>query len=107
VTQARHAHLHTVLTTADCHWDALQSLVNLSQQQVGDVLYVRRLYLTKRGLFASERNALIAEMASVTCSIPNARDNITKLSALTSKLQQNAMQDYLVYSKSALLCVEG
>ncbi len=77
----------------------VQSLVDLSREQLDDVLYVRQLYLTKRGLLAEVRNALVAEIHAVSGSILTAGDSATKLSSLTCKLQQNAMQDYLIYIK--------
>ena len=88
--------------------------MELSREQLDDVLYVRQLYLTKRGLLAEARNALVAEIHAVSGSILTAGDSATKLSSLTCKLQQNAMQDYLIYIKvcaavrrgvSLLICV--
>ena len=92
----------------------VQSLVDLSREQLDDVLYVRQLYLTKRGLLAEARNALVAQIHAVSGSILTAGDSATKLCSLTCKLQQNAMQDYLIYIKvcaavrrgvSLLICV--
>lgn len=92
----------------------MQSLVDLSRDQLDDVLYVRQLYLTKRGLLAEARNALVAEIHAVSGATLTAGDSATKLSSLTCKLQQNAMQDYLIYIKvcaavrrgvSLLVCV--
>lgn len=77
----------------------MQSLVDLSREQLDDVLYVRQLYLTKRGLLAEVRNALVAQIHAVSGSILTAGDSATKLSSLTCELQQNAMQDYLIYIK--------
>lgn len=77
----------------------MQSLVDLSREQLDDVLYVRQLYLTKRGLLAEARNALVAEIHAVSGSTMTAGDSATKLSSLTCNLQQNAMQDYLIYIK--------
>jgi len=77
----------------------VQSLVELSREQLDDVLYVRQLYLTKRGLLAEARNALVAQIHAVSGSILTAGDSATKLCSLTCKLQQNAMQDYLIYIK--------
>lgn len=77
----------------------MQSLVELSREQLDDVLYVRQLYLTKRGLLAEARNALVAQIHAVSGSILTAGDSATKLCSLTCKLQQNAMQDYLIYIK--------
>ena len=73
--------------------------MNLSREQLDDVLHVRQLYLTKRGLLAEARNALVAEIHAVSGSILTAGNSATKLSSLTCKLQQNAMQDYLIYIK--------
>ena len=66
--------------------------MGLSREQLDDVLYVRQLYLTKRGLLAEARNALVAEIHAVSGSILTAGGSATKLSSLTCKLQQNAMQ---------------
>ncbi len=68
------------------HHRVVQSLVDLSREQLDDVLYVRQLYLTKRGLLAEARNALVAEIHAVSGSILPAGDSATKLSSLTCKL---------------------
>ncbi len=85
----------------------MQSLVGLSREQLDDVLYVRQLYLTKRGLLAEARNALVAEIHAVSGSILTAGGSATKLSSLTCKLQQNAMQDYLIYIKVCAAVRQG
>jgi hypothetical protein len=77
----------------------LQSLLDLSDAQVDDALYIRRLYLTKRGLLAVERNALMAEMDTVNKAIPHATESLASVSNVASLLQQNAIQDYQVYIK--------
>ena len=77
----------------------LQSLLDLSEAQVDDALYIRRLYLTKRGLLAVERNALMAEMDTVNKAIPHATESLASVSNVASLLQQNAIQDYQVYIK--------
>lgn len=64
-----------------------------------DALYIRRLYLTKRGLLAVERNALMAEMDTVNKAIPHATESLASVSNVASLLQQNAIQDYQVYIK--------
>ena len=109
---AQQPNVDTVAVTD--HHCVVQSLVDLSREQLDDVLYVRQLYLTKRGLLAGARNTLVAEIHAVSGSILSAGDSATKLSSLTCKLQQNAMQDYLIYIKvcaavrrgvSLLICV--
>lgn len=84
----------------DSAWfDTLPSLLDLSEAQVDDALYIRRLYLTKRGLLAVERNALMAEMDTVNKAIPHATESLASVSNVASLLQQNAIQDYQVYIK--------
>jgi len=87
----------------------LQSFLGLSQDQVEDLLYIRRLYLTKRGLLAMERNALMAETINDGCdkAIPTARESLDSLTDLASALQQNAMEDYQVYIKVAAAVRRG
>lgn len=77
----------------------MQSLLDLSEAQVDDALYIRRLYLTKRGLLAVERNALMAEMDTVNKAIPHATESLASVSNVASLLQNNAIQDYQVYIK--------
>ncbi|KAL0033744.1 hypothetical protein WJX77_003466 [Trebouxia sp. C0004] len=84
----------------DSAWfDTLPSLLDLSDAQVDDALYIRRLYLTKRGLLAVERNALMAEMDTVNKAIPHATESLASVSNVASLLQQNAIKDYHVYIK--------
>lgn len=87
-----------------------QELLGLSDKQISDTLYLRRLYLTKRGLLAIERSKLMSEMheaSSPETAIPTARESLDKLCGLASKLQQNAIEDYQIYIKVAAAVRRG
>lgn len=71
----------------------LQDLLGLSEQQIQDILLLRRLYLTKRGHLAARRDAVTDELAASKTSLPNP-DSLAKLSKLSADLQQIAAEDY-------------
>ena len=84
--------------------------MGLSEEQISDTLYLRRLYLTKRGLLAVERSKLMSEMhaaGSPDTAIPTARESLDKLCGLASNLQQNAVEDYQIYIKVAAAVRRG
>lgn len=65
-----------------------------------DILLLRKLYLTRRGLLAAQRDAIADEMKASSKSLPSP-DNLVKLSELSARLQQIAAEDYGAYVKIA------
>ncbi len=78
---------------------ALQELLSLSDAQMQDFAYLRRLYLTKRSLLAFERKNLVDQMQDSDSALPHPADGQIGVPELAAKLRQNAADDYEVYIK--------
>jgi len=85
----------------------LQGLLALTEDQLRDLMLMRQLYLTKRGLLAMERKALVNQMASNEGSMPHPSDNITKMADLATCLKENAAEDHHVHRKVARAVYRG
>ena len=85
----------------------LQSLLALSEPQVHDLMLMRQLYLTKRGLLVMERKALVNQMAAGEGAMPHPSDNITRMADLTTCLKENAAEDHHVHRKIARAVFRG
>lgn len=72
-----------------------------------DLMLLRRLYVTRRGLHAMERRALISQTPVSQNQIPLPCDNLTQLSDLASQLKKNAENDYRVYHRVACAARRG
>lgn len=84
-----------------------QSLLALTEDQVQDLMLMRQLYLTKRGLLAMERKALVTQMASGDGVMPHPSDNITKMADLATCLKENAAEDHYVHRKVVRAAFRG
>ena len=51
--------MHRIGPHLATNWTPLQDVMDLSEGQVTDLMHLRRLYLTKRGLLALERKKLM------------------------------------------------
>lgn len=85
----------------------LQGLLALTDDQLRDLMLMRQLYLTKRGLLAMERKALVNQMGSNEGSMPHPSDNITKMADLATCLKENAAEDHHVHRKVARAVYRG
>ena len=86
----------------------LQVVLNLSESQVQDLLFVRRLNLTKRCILSAERKALMQRMAaSEADALDNRSDHLQTVSLLAAQLQQNTAEDRQVYYKLAKALYRG
>lgn len=72
-----------------------------------DLMLMRQLYLTKRGLLAMERKALVDQMASGDGAMPHPSDNITKMADLATCLKENAAEDHYVHRRVARAAFRG
>ncbi|KAL3135585.1 hypothetical protein ABBQ38_006065 [Trebouxia sp. C0009 RCD-2024] len=77
----------------------LLSLLALTGNQVQDLMLMRQLYLTKRGLLVMECKALVNQMASSDGTMPHPSDNITRMADLATCLKENAAEEHHVYRK--------
>ncbi len=85
----------------------VQRLLAFSEEQMQDLMLLRRLYVTRRGLHAMERRALISQTPVSQNQIPLPCDNLTQLSDLASQLKKNAENDYRVYHRVACAARRG
>ena len=85
----------------------LQGVIGLSEGQIQDMLRLRRLCVTKRGLLAMERKAIIDQTARLECFDRESPNIVTQLSDLTTKLRANAAKDYKVYLRVACASRRG
>ncbi|DBA66859.1 TPA: hypothetical protein ACH3X2_001993 [Trebouxia sp. C0005] len=85
----------------------LLGLLALTEDQLRDLMLMRQLYLTKRGLLAMERKALVNQMGSNEGSMPHPSDNITKMADLATCLKENAAEDHHVHRKVARAVYRG
>lgn len=76
-------------------------MIGMSEEQISDLLYLRKLYLTKRGLLAAERGAMTLQMRNSDSWRHSPGDNLDRLSDLSSRLKENAAADYAAYLKIA------
>ena len=85
----------------------LQRLLAISEEQMQDIMLLRRIYVTRRGLHALERRALVSQAPISHHQIPLPSDNLTQLSDLASQLKKNAADDYRVYHRVACASRRG
>ena len=85
----------------------LQRLLSFSEEQMRDIMQLRRIYVTRRGLHAMERRALLSQAPVGHHHIPLPSDNLTQLSDLASQLKKNAADDYRVYHRIACALRRG
>lgn len=85
-----------------------QVVLDLSDSQVQDLLFIRRLNLTKRCVLSAERTALMRRMAASEAeALDNRSDHLQTVSLLAAQLQQNTAEDRQVYYKLAKALYRG
>ena len=92
---------------AQQHVCLLQTMCNLSDDQIADLLHLRKLYLTRRCVLSYERKAIMSKLSHIDCHILNPTSHMAELEDLTSALQQNAAEDYQMYYKVARSVYRG
>jgi len=86
----------------------MQMVLNLSQAQVQDLLFLRRLNLTRRCTLSTERKALLHQMAASEAeALDHRSDNLQAVSLMATQLQKNAAEDRQVYYKLARALYRG
>lgn len=94
----------------------VQRILGITKKQAQDLMYLRKLYLTQRGLLAADRGAMTIEMrnSDPQHSLPAAHldrfeglSNLDRLSDLSSRLKANAAADYAAYLKIACAVRRG
>lgn len=69
----------------------VQNAMLLSDEQVKDLMFIRRVDYSKHHLLASQREALAARIREGS---PSPIANVNKLSAFATQLQQQALEDH-------------
>ncbi|DBA80153.1 TPA: hypothetical protein ACH3X2_007626 [Trebouxia sp. C0005] len=89
-------------------YQGLLMALNLSQAQVQDLLFLRRLNLTRRCTLSTERKVLLHQMAASEAEALNHRsDNLQVVSLMAAQLQQITAEDRQVYYKLARALYRG
>ena len=85
-----------------------QAVFDLSEAQIQDLMFLRRLNLVKRATLSAERKVLMHAMAASEAEgLRNRSDNLICLSRLATQLQQNTADDRQVYYKLARSIYRG
>ena len=79
----------------------------MSDDQIQDALYVRRLYLTRRGLLALEKEALLQKIHQADPEQASAADHLQQAMDVTARLRAIAVEDYTAYLKVACALRRG
>ena len=85
----------------------MQKAFALSDQQVDDGLYLRRLFLTRRGQLTMQRDALISELRHSQAKQLHPEESLSSVTELASKLRKNAAEDYLTSMKMGFAARRG
>ncbi|KAL0053052.1 hypothetical protein WJX82_000205 [Trebouxia sp. C0006] len=80
--------------------------LELSQEQVKDLLQLRRLYLAKRAQLMNSREQLMEQMRNTGNGL-HPGNVMTRMSRLATKLKMNAAEDYRVYNRTVCALLRG
>ena len=90
-----------VFCLIDSAMDCMQEAMDLSQEQIEDVLHLRRLYLSRRALLAAERDSLLCKVHAAKPKQQYAADNLQQAMDVSARLRAIAVEDYTAYLKVA------
>ena len=74
-----------------------QGLIGLTEEQAQDLMFIRRLYRTKRRQLETQRKAIVSQMADVELQDVHPSDSFVSLSVLASRVQHTTTQLWRVY----------
>ena len=84
----------------------MQRTLELSQEQVKDLLQMWRLYLAKRAQLMNSREQLMEQMRNTGNGL-HPGNVMTRMSRLATKLKMNAAEDYRVYNRTVCALLRG
>jgi len=84
----------------------VQRTLEFSQEQVEDLLQLRRLYLAKRAQLMKSREQLVGQMRNAGNGL-HPGDVMTQMSRLATNLKMNAAEDYRVYNRTVCAILRG
>ena len=75
--------------------------MELSEAQIQDLLYLRRLFCGKIGQLGRERKSLICKLPSESIGISHASDKLDQVTSLAEQLRTNGSEEYRTYMQFA------
>ena len=90
----------------DCHVHP-QEVVQLSPDQIRDMLLLRHIHIARREQLANERKQLMSQMAESHGQAWQARENVSRMALLTKALTDNAAQDYQIDAEVQCAALRG
>ena len=103
----RHVIAYSVVQTRDCilcgsdMCKYVQGLLELSDEQVADLMHLRKLYLMKRGQLALQRKALVTSLACCDDQLVHPSDNSATAVEVAARLKDIAFEDQAVLYRIA------
>lgn len=97
----------TLLQLDSTFYSNLLSLLDLSIGQISDLMHLRRLYLTKRGLLAAQRRQLVSSIAFSDDQLRHPSDNSVDAADVGQSLKDNAREDQRVLYRVARVVWSG
>lgn len=83
------------------YYQRVLALWDLSEEQMCDLMHLRRLSMTRRCVLSMERKALMIQLAISDSQVLNPTENILTVEELTHALQKNAGTDHQIFYKTA------
>lgn len=87
-------------------YSMLLKTLELSHEQVKDLLQLRRLYISKRAQLMNSREQLMEQMRNAGSGL-HPGDVMTRVSRLATKLKMTAAEDYRVYNRTVCALLRG
>lgn len=88
----------------------LQAMADLSEQQIADLLHLRRMCISRRGQLANCRKAKLSQIPAECFSdirMPHPAENVVKLHSLGAFVRDNGSEDFRVWSATLCACLRG
>ena len=83
------------------HTHLFQVTVDLTEAQIQDLLYLRRLFCGKIGQLSRSRKELMSKLPSDSIGICHASDKLEEVTNLAEQLRANGSEEYRTYMQFA------
>ena len=83
------------------HTHTFQVTVDLTEAQIQDLLYLRRLFCGKIGQLSRSRKELMGKLPSDSIGICHASDKLEEVTNLAEQLRANGSEEYRTYMQFA------
>ncbi|KAL0021049.1 hypothetical protein WJX79_001918 [Trebouxia sp. C0005] len=94
----------------DAFYSQFLAMADLSEQQIADLLYLRRMCITRRAQLANCRRAKLNQIPAECFSdirMPHPVENVVKLQNLGAFVRKNGSEDFRVWSATMCACLRG